>query len=173
MSPEKLFHGSSVKIEGNLKPILNITTEDHIHNAAGVFGTERIDIAALFMFPLNILASVGFEQDISYICIWGSREEYENKQKTKEGFIYVLPSDGFEKVGKDYEWISNKEVTPIETKIFQSVLEGMMECSVQVYFINDEKVFDQIVTNKENRAEILKTQVSENQKDNLNIKLFK
>ncbi|MDP3954327.1 MAG: hypothetical protein Q8Q06_02830 [bacterium] len=168
--PEKIYHGSSEKINGALKPALNHTTLEHVHDAPAVFGTDRIDVSALFMFPMNALASIGFEQDIAYICIWGVPEEFS--QKDKGGYIYVLPTETFEKVGKDYEWQSFVEVTPTEIKEFGSVIDGMLECGVQVYFINDENTMDSIVAQKDNRAPILPSLTSENQKRNINIKHF-
>lgn len=47
-----------------------------------------------------------------------------------------------------------------------------MECGGQVYFINDESVFDQIRDRKENRLSILKNLISENKIQGLNIKSF-
>ncbi|HEY4507092.1 MAG TPA: hypothetical protein VJH71_02990 [Candidatus Paceibacterota bacterium] len=173
MKPEKLYHGSSRKIEGLLIPILNQDSPDHVHTRASVFGTDRVDLAALFMFssPIRSIFSIGFEQGIAYICIWGSSAE-DFMGGDHEGFIYVLPSETFEKVGKEYEWQSFEAVKPQEVKHYQSVIEGMIECAVQVYFINDDPTFDLIVTNKFNRAPILKNLVSENQKRNINVKIF-
>lgn len=168
--PEKLYHGSSFHISGALKPVLEHGTLDHVHKNPAVFATARLDIAALFMFPLDILASIGFEQDIAYICIWGTLEDF--KSKDRGGFIYTFPSTDFEKVGKEYEWQSFKEIMPIEAKEFSSVIEGMMECGVQIYFINDDPIFDRIVTEKDNRAPILEELISENQKQEINKKIF-
>lgn len=152
--PAKLYHGSARRIEGPLTPVMRHATLDHIHDRAAVFGTERMDIAALFMFPMEVLASIGFEENVAYICIWGTREAFAGKDR--EGFIYVLPGNSFEKVGKDYEWQNFQSVQAIEIKTFPSALEGMMECGVRVYFVNDEAVFDRIVADKEHRLPILK-----------------
>ncbi|MEK9160183.1 MAG: hypothetical protein AAB383_05650 [Patescibacteria group bacterium] len=146
--PQKLYHGTNKRISGALKPI---------------FATERLDLAALFMFPFDHIASIGFEEDTAYICIWGTPEAFE--EKDFGGFIYVLPSTTFEKIGKDYEYQSFEAVEPETTKVFESVIDGMMDCGVQVYFIDDEAVFDQIVADKKNRAPLLKTLVSENEKE--------
>ncbi len=151
----KLYHGSSLKIEGVLKPV--------------VFATDRADLAALFSFPVDRLSSIGFEQDIAYICIWGTPEQLDGNRK---GYLYILPDDTFEKVGKDYEWQSFSLVKPVEIKEFDSVIDGMMATGVQVYFINDDPAFDKIVADKDNRAPILKKLVSENQKKNINVKKF-
>src|SRR6266481_438348 len=159
--PEKLYHGSSRKISDALKPVLRGSTADHVHSTPAVFATARKDIAAVFMFPLTTLASVGFEQDIAYICIWGSMEEF--KPKDQGGFMYILPSANFEKVGKEYEWQAFHEVMPVEVQEFKSVVDGMMECGAQVYFINDEALFDRIVSEKDRRAPILRQLISENQ----------
>ncbi len=169
--PNKLYHGSSLKIEGPLKPILQHTTLDHVHAKPAVFGTERADIATLFMFSASTLSSIGYEQNIAYICIWGTPDEF--KAKDKGGFLYTLPSKTFEKVGKEYEWQSFTEVAPEKAEEFHFVIDGMMEKDVQVYFINDESIFDKIVEDKNNRAPILKNLISENQKYNKNIKVFK
>lgn len=157
--PSFLFHGSSRLIEGFLQPVLEHKTFDHIHGRPAVFATARIDIASLFMFPLDVLASIGFEEDVAYICIWGTSEEFSLKDKG--GFLYVLPADKFEKVGKEYEWQSFEAVQPLEVKKFESVIDGMIQCGAHVYFINDNDVFDQIRDNKESRMPILKKLRSE------------
>jgi hypothetical protein len=169
--PKKLYHGSNSKINGPLKPVLKKDSPDHIHIRPAVFGTARIDIAALFMFPFDNIASVGFEQDIAYICIWGTPEEFIANDKG--GFIYVLSSDTFEKIGKEYERQSFKTVMPIEIKEFSSVIDGIIICKAQVYFIDNNLLFDRIITDKNNRAPILKELISENQKKNVGIKIFK
>jgi hypothetical protein len=170
IKPEKLYHGSSRRIEGPLEPVLLHGTSDHIHERPAVFATERADVAGLFMFQAETLASVGFEQNIAYICIWGTAEEFAPKDKL--GFLYVLPSATFEKIGKEYEWQSFDPVAPLEIKEFHKTIEGMIELEIQVYFINDDAVFDKIVADKDNRAPILKELLSENQKQDLNVKLF-
>ena len=164
----ELYHGSPSEIKGELKPVLKHSTLEHVHTKPAVFATERIDVASLFMFPLGVLASIGFEQDIAYICIWGKPEEF--KLKDKGGYVYIFLSENFEQVGKDYEWQSFIPVIPKEVKRFESVIDGMIACGAQVYFINDEKIMDAIVANKDNRASILKTLTSENQKLNKNFK---
>lgn len=168
--PEFLYHGSTKSIDGPLTPILEHSTVDHSHTRPAVFATERKDVAAMFMFPLDTLASIGFEQDISYICIWGTREEFVSKDNG--GFLYILPNDTFEKIGKDYEWQSFSPVTPIKIDRYSSVIEGMLENNVQVYFIDDDPTFDKIVEDKNNRALVLKNLVSENERRGINIKKF-
>lgn len=169
--PVKLYHGSSHETRGLLKPVLEHKTLDHVHKKAAVFATERLDIAALFMFPMEILASQGFENDIPYICIWGRRTDFAKRKM--DGFIYVLPYAKFKRIGKDYEWQSFEKVSPIRTIHFDSAIEGMMDCGVQVYFINDDEVFDRIFANKESRAHILKELVSENQRKKKNVRAFR
>jgi tryptophanyl-tRNA synthetase len=153
--PATLYHGSTKKIEGPLKPILQKKTGDHTHTKSAVFATERKDIAALFMVPIDgVLASIGLEKDISYICIWGTSKEFALKDKG--AYIYTLPSNTFEKIGKGYEWQSFTQVTPVNTEYFESVLTGLLVCGVRIYFINDEKIFDKIVANKNSRLTLLK-----------------
>jgi hypothetical protein len=177
IKPPYLYHGSSHKIKGPLKPVLRQSTADYVHTRPAVFATERKDLAALFMFPFKdnptgsgYLASIGYEQDISYICIWGTAEEFE---KGIGGYLYVLLSKTFEKIGKDYEWQSFEEVEPDRVDHFESVIDGIMECGAQVYFINDDPLFDRIVADKYNRAPILRDLESENQKHGKNIRKFK
>lgn len=156
----RLYHGSERLIEGSLQPKIEKKTLDHVHTKPAIFATERIDIASLFMFPMDILASIGFEENIAYICIWGTAEEFKNKDNG--GFIYILSSDSFEKVGKEYEWQSFSAVEPVEVKSFRSVIRGMIECGARVYFINDDNVFDQIHDSKDDRMPILRKLRSEN-----------
>jgi hypothetical protein len=166
--PIYLYHGSSYKIAGPLRPVLKAATEDHVHDRPAVFATERIDLAAMFMSPADILLSIGFEQDIAFICIWGDPQEF----KDSEAYVYVFSSEFFEKVGKEYEWQSFESVMPVEVREFPSLISGMMECGVQVYFIQDDIVMDRIVADKNNRTPILKELVSENQKKGVNIRKF-
>lgn len=170
MLAQKLYHGSSQKINGPLQPILVKDRPGYEHTLATVFGTERVDIAALFMLPYEVLSSLSFEQDIAFICIWGTSKQL--KGKDIKSYLYVLPGDSFEKIGKEYEWQSLKEVLPLEVKEYPDSITGMMECGVQVYFINNDSIFDKIVENKYHRALILKDLVSENQKRNFNVKTF-
>ena len=158
--PEKLYHGGSNKIEGALNPVLKQGLPDHIHEKPSVFATARIDVAALFMFPPDALASIGFEQDIAYICIWGMPEDFIKKDNG--GFIYVLPNGTFEQIGKEYEWQSFVPVLPVEVQEFNSVIQGTMDCGAQVYFINDDALFDKIKADVNNRTPILRELVSEN-----------
>ena len=152
--PSFLYHGSSRLIEGPLHPVLEHKTLNHVHDRPAVFATARMDIASLFMFPLDTLASIGFEEDIAYICIWGTPEDFAIKDHG--GFLYILPPESFEKVGKEYEWQSFSDVQPVEVKKFESVIDGMIQCGVHVYFINDDDIFDQIRDNKNHRTPILK-----------------
>ena len=78
---KELYHGSPIRIEGSLKPILRSGAPDYIHTQPAVFATERKDIAAVFMFPTDTLASIGFENDIAYICIWGTSKEFAPNDK--------------------------------------------------------------------------------------------
>lgn len=167
--PEKLYHGSSHRIEGPLRPILRNDTSDHMHSRAAVFATERIDLAALFMFPFEHIASIGFEEDIAYISIWGSRQEFDDDHG---GYLYELSVDSFQKIGKDYEYQSFEPVQSIGVQFFESVIHGMMACGVQIYFINDDSTFNKIVADKEHRASILCNLISENQKSDFNAKRF-
>lgn len=152
--PKVLYHGSSGHIDGLLQPILKQDSPDHVHTRASVFATDRADIASLFMFPFKEhIASIGFEKNIAYICIWGTSEEFTPKDKG--GYLYILPIDTFEKVGKNYEWQSFEPVKSVEVRHFKSVIEGMISCGVKVYFINDDRVFDKIRDNKNKRMPVL------------------
>jgi len=166
-----LYHGSPGKIEGPLTPVLRHSTLDHIHDKPAVFATARIDLASLFMFSFDdVLASIGFEQDIAYICIWGRPEQFQPKDRG--GYIYVFSSDNFQKVGKDYEWQSFEPTLPKKIRRHDSIVAGVIDCSAQAYFIDDDKIMDDVVNNKNNRSVILKNLVSENQKISKNIRQF-
>jgi hypothetical protein len=151
--PSHVFHGSSHKISGALTPVL-VSSEDHIHTEPAVFVTENMAIASLFMCPPDALSSIGFEQGIAYICIWGTPEEF--KKKDRGGYLYVLPTETFEKRGKEYEWQSRVPILPDEIKFFPSVLDGMKQLGARIYFINDDHLFDLIQAHKNSRLEILK-----------------
>lgn len=151
-NPQELYHGSSRRISGALKPI--------------VIATDRLDLAALLMFPTEHQACSGFEEDIAYICIFGTAEDFE--EKDFGGFIYVLPGETFEKTDKEYEYESKEAVEPETVKVFESVIVGMMSWGVQVYFIDDEDLFAEIVSEKTKRAPLLRELVSENQEQDMN-----
>jgi hypothetical protein len=152
--PSVLYHGSTRKIEGALEPILVKTSEDHLHDLPAVFSTEDIAAASMFMMPSDALFSIGLEQGISYVCIWGTPEEFA--EKDRGGYLYILPSETFVKRGKGYEWQSDVAVTPQEVRHYTSVLEAFKENGVRAYFINDDELFDRIQAHKEMRLEILK-----------------
>jgi hypothetical protein len=152
--PEFLYHGSSRKIEGALEPVLVKSSEDHLHDLPAVFATDDIAAASLFLMPSDALFSIGREQDISYVCIWGTPEEFA--EKDRGGYLYLLPSETFMKRGKDYEWQSDVAVMPSEIRHYDSSLEGMSQNGVRVYFITDDALFDRIQAKKEPRLEILK-----------------
>ena len=158
--PKFLYHGSPYKIEGLLRPVLKQDSSDHIHSQPSIFATERVDIASLFMFPIDTLASIGFEHDIAFICIWGTREEF--RPKDNGGYLYTLSADTFKKIGKNYEWQSFESVKPLEIKKYDSVIEGIISCGAKVYFVNDNDIFDRIRDNKNNRMPILKNLKNEN-----------
>jgi hypothetical protein len=170
MTPEHLYHGSSQRIDGPLAPLLRHGSADHVHARAAVFATERADLASLFMIPGDVLSSIGFEQDIAYVCIWGTREEFAARDRG--GFLYVLPGEPFEKIGKWYEWQSFGAVTPSDVRRYDSVIDGMIETGAQVYFVNDDPTFDVIVRDKHNRAPLLAAMTSENQRQRKNVRLF-
>jgi hypothetical protein len=168
--PDVLYHGSPKKIDGPLAPILRHGSADHVHERAAVFATERLDIAALFMVPEGTLSSIGFEDDVAYICIWGTAEEFAARDPG--GYVYVLPADGFERVGKDYERQSFTPVAPIEVRHFPSVVGGMLACGAQIYFVHDDPTMDRIVADKHHRAPILAGLVSENARQGVNVRTF-
>ena len=168
--PDVLYHGSAQRIDGPLTPVLRHGSEDHVHTRAAVFATERLDIASRFMIPPDSLSSFGFERDIAYICIWGTPEEFARRDPG--GYVYVLPGTAFKKIGKWYEWQSFEPVEPTETKHYPSVIGGMIECGAQVYFIDDDPTFDDIVRDKENRAPILAARISENARQGKNVRPF-
>lgn len=170
MTPELLYHGSAERIDGPLAPMLRHGSADHVHERAAVFATERADLASLFMIPSDALSSIGFEQDVSYICIWGTPEEFAAHDSG--GWLYVLPGEKFEKIGKWYEWQSFESVTPSDIRRHVSVIDGMIENGAQVYFVNDDPTFDAIVRDKDRRAPLLARLTSENQRQGRNVRLF-
>lgn len=158
-----LYHGSSSIINGLLEPVFRQDSPNHVHTRASVFATDRPDVASLFMFPFKEhIASIGFEESVAFICIWGTPEEFVAKDKG--GFLYTILSDNFEKVGKKYEWQSFVPVHPIEMKHFDSVIDGMISCGAKIYFVNDDKIMDQIRDSVGNRMPILEKLKPENKK---------
>ena len=169
-APDALYHGSTRSVEGEMTPVLRHGSEDHVHERAAVFATERRDIAALFMVPPDALSSIGFEHDIAYICIWGTPEEFAPRDHG--GWVYSLPGASFEKVGKSYEWQSFSPVRPLASERFDSALDGMIACGAQVYFIDEDPVFDRIVADKNDRASVLRDRTSENSRQGRNVRPF-
>lgn len=152
--PTNVYHGSTRKIDGPLQPVLLKSSEDHLHDRPAVFATDDIATASLFLMPHDALFSIGREQGISYVCIWGTPEEFQKKDRG--GYLYVLPSDTFEKRGKAYEWQSDVAVAPREVRHFATALDAFRRNGVRVYFINDDDLFDRIRDNKDTRLQILK-----------------
>jgi len=160
--PGVLYHGSPERIEGALRPVLRHGSEDHVHHRAAVFATERADVASLFMVPADALSSFGFEQDVAYICIWGTSEEFARRDPG--GWLYELPAAAFEKIGKSYEWQCFADVAPVAATHHPSVIDGMLGRGAQVYFVDDDPTFDRIVADKADRSAVLSTLVSENER---------
>lgn len=170
MTPDALYHGSAARIDGPLEPVLRHGSADHVHERAAVFAAERADLASLFMIPGDALSSIGFEQDVAYICIWGTPEEFVARDRG--GWLYVLPGAKFEKIGKWYEWQAFEAVTPTEVRRYPSAVAGMIENGAQVYFVNDDPTFDAIVRDKDNRAPLLSRLTSENKRQGRNVRAF-
>ncbi len=152
-TPATLYHGSPSKIDGALQPVHLPPDEDRIHPGPAVFATAHKGLASQFMLSPDILSSFGYEQDIPFVCVWGTPEEA--LAKDTGGYLYELPSETFAKIGKEYEWISDVAVTPTHITHYPSALRGMHENGVRIYFITDDGLFDRIQRDKMHRLETL------------------
>lgn len=148
--PTTLYHGSTRHTTGSLQPTLAAAPESKVQKRV-VFGTDNVAAAALFMFP-DALCSFCFEGDDVFICIWGTQERF----KDRAGYLYTLPAKTFVKGPKAYEWVSEVSVRPLEVRSYSSVLYGMQVNGVEIYFVNDNKVFDEIQAAKSGRLAILR-----------------
>jgi len=96
-----------------------------------------------------------------YICA----EEKKFKEMDIGGSIYLLPPNGFEpapEVGADV-WVNPNSVIPIGKEEISSAIEAMIKAGVQVYFVSEE-IFERFRKFPEDRLEILKSLISENNK---------
>ena len=95
-------------------------------------------------------------------------DEQRFRDLDKGGAIYTVPSKSFflDTSKGSTEWTSKDNVKPIKKEIYGSGLDAMIENNVLVYFCNKER-FDEIMENVEDfdkTSEILKTMISENEK---------
>jgi hypothetical protein len=97
----------------------------------------------------------------------------------KGGTIYKLPGDSFSNdpsKGLKSEWVSKKNIKPIDRTDYDSALEAMLENGLQVYFVDDNflEMINKIKMPEgmDELIKILQEAKSENQIKNINYKRF-
>jgi hypothetical protein len=174
--PKVLYHGSNDKKITEFEPRISKGQGEKF--GANVYATHDFATAVVFMSKPHAWMTTGHfhdnaESDFLYVVIATSKEEF--KKMDNGGSVYSLPSGTFERNPEAlmdiFEWASQVSVKPIDQKNYNSSLDAMIENWVQVYFVNQE-LFDKIETAPDHGYEILKTLKSENQTQNLNVKIL-
>lgn len=141
-----------------------------INEGPVVFATPHKDLASCFLFKNDdSWVNISRFNDVQVIIISDSEKFVVEDQG---GSIYELPVGTFlheiRGDAKD-EWTSRVAVKPKDKIDYSSSLKAMLELGVQVYFV-DKSIFEKINDSKDNGMAILRTQTSENQLRNKNIK---
>ena len=170
MKPDKpkfLYHASPNNDIEILDPRAKSFPDDW-ENREVVFATQSPQYASFFIVPTtDVWASMGTLGTIFYFVCADKKSFME---KDVGGTIYKLPPDSFYH-HEGYEWYSTESVKPIDKKYIKSGLDHMIENGVQVYFV-DEDTLKKIRASKDHGASMLNSMVSDNEKRNLNVKIF-
>ena len=119
--------------------------------------------AIKFVVPIEGLnVKLGTLGDIHYyVCA----DEKKFREMDMGGSTYLLPPNGFEpapKVGANV-WVNPNSVIPIGREEISSAIQAMIKAGVRVYFVSEE-IFERFRKFPEDRLEILKSLISENNK---------
>lgn len=175
--PSFLYHASLKK---DLKEI-EVRLESRRDEEEGdvVFATPDLALAGAFLTGFSdSWANLGKINGIPYFVI-GDKDKF--LESDNGGAIYKLDSSSFEfdadkGMGED-EWTSRKNVKPVEITKVNSNLDFMLDNGLQVYFFEKDKFesWQEILKtgDTDKMIEVLKSEVSENQKRGKNIKEFK
>lgn len=163
LKPSVLYHGTAIR---NLKQLVpqNKSIRDPEEGPV-VFATTRKDLAVCFCLPTDdSWVKIGVGNNKCEIVI---SDERRFRQLDQGGIVYELPSTTFtcdiNKGMKELEWTSKEPVVVHGQTKYKSVLDGLIQEGVTVYFVSQD-FFEQYVKNKEKRSEMLSGVISENQK---------
>ena len=166
-NPELLFRGSPRKDASLFVP----------KERVGSGSSERLvvsaspdrSVATKFVVPIeNLNVTVGSFGEIQYyVC----DNEQSFRETDKGGGIYTLRRDGFEFNSGVGVWTSLRPVEPISKEEVTSGLNAMIDAGIQVFFV-DPETFKRIKESSDNGLEILRNAISENMKQNKNVKFL-
>ncbi|MEN9604568.1 MAG: hypothetical protein RJB39_253 [Candidatus Parcubacteria bacterium] len=166
-----VFHGSGTRGLKSISPRQESVRDPK--EGPVVFGTSRLRLACMFMSPdtRDSWTKKGSFSNTYYFII---SNEKRYRDGDKGGSIYELPADTFyreEGKGMQIEYVSKTEVPIIKEREFDSTLDALLWCGVQVYFI-DPETLQKIWKAPDNGLDILKTLTSENMKQGKNVQQF-
>jgi hypothetical protein len=124
-------------------------------------------VATKFVVPVeNQNVVMGSFGDVHYyVC----NNEQAFREMDEGGAIYTLRPDDFEFNPNIGIWTSPKPVVSTSEEDVLSGLDAMIEAGVQVFFV-DQETFKRIKESSDQRLEILRNLVSENMKQNKNVR---
>lgn len=166
-----LFHGSGTRGLTLIHPRQESIRD--VYEGLVIFASSKLRLACMFMSPStrDSWTRKGSFGDVYYYVI---SDEKRFRDGDKGGSIYEVPSDTFYRVegkGMSTEFISQVEVSVVKERDFDSTLDALLWCGVQVYFVTQEE-FEKFGKSWEEGLALLKTLTSENQKQNKNIQSF-
>jgi hypothetical protein len=134
--PELLYHASHDTTIDEFEPRNNFPRFEGEGNL--VFATQYVQLAAMFLSPLDIPTEISVYGDRYVIFI--NADEAEYIQKDKGGAIYSFSSVQFEvdpTIGMgESEWTSIEPVRPISKTIYATSIEAMDMYGIERYFVD-------------------------------------
>ncbi|KKT74183.1 MAG: hypothetical protein UW69_C0045G0010 [Microgenomates group bacterium GW2011_GWA2_44_7] len=155
--PEFLYRGTP------RRDVDRFTPKEEVGGRLVVSASPDRTTAIKFVVPIEGLkVKIGTLGDTHYyICA----DEEKFKEKDTGGSIYLLPPNGFDpapEVGANV-WVNPNSVIPIGKEEIPSAFEAMVKAGVKDYFVSEE-IFERFRNFPENRLEILKPLIPENNK---------
>ena len=170
LKPEFLYHGSTNAEITEFTPKISVGSGEKYGEK--IYATPNKALATVFLCKLDKPWSAGMYSGIPVAVLPIAREEF--LETDFGGTLYTLPSASFEQNANELagdEWASSKPIEPNEKKFYPSALDAMLEHGVQVYFVDDHTK-SEIADTNDGGASVLRTLISENQRQNRNVLSF-
>lgn len=139
-----LYHASQSKQLKVILPKRTLSNDKYIGDY--VFATANRALAAMYLVPKGFAILMNIDMRVPTLVICG--DEQELKKHDKGGAIYELLPDTFIDTPQQglelYEKVSKKPVTPLKTKLYDSIFDAFREQEVKVKFVG-ETTFKELI----------------------------